>query len=137
MRTILSVAIAAAVVALGSGCCPCTGASQGRRFREGKTLVDAKGMTLYILDRDTTANKSTCNAQCATNWPPLMASGDAKDNGAYTVITRDDGASSGPTRASRCISGRTTRRPATPTATAATTSGISPRPDRGSTALTT
>src|SRR6516165_275148 len=43
-------------------------------------------------------------------------------------------ASSGPTRASRCISGRTTRRQATPTATAAITSGISPHPDRGSTA---
>ena len=39
----------------------------------------------------TTPNKSTCNAQCAINWPPLMAAADAKDNGAYTVVTRDDG----------------------------------------------
>ena len=58
---------------------------------KGKVLVDAKGMTLYILDRDTAPNKSTCNGQCATNWPPLTVSGDAKDSGNWTVVTRDDG----------------------------------------------
>lgn len=58
---------------------------------KGKVLVDAKGMTLYTLDRDTAPNKSTCNAQCAVNWPPLMVSGDAKDSGSWTVVTRDDG----------------------------------------------
>jgi len=58
---------------------------------KGKVLVDAKGMTLYTLDRDTAPNKSTCNAQCAINWPPLMVSGDAKDSGNWTVVTRDDG----------------------------------------------
>ena len=91
MRTIFSVAIAALIVALGSGVALAQAPAKAGDSAKGKTLVDAKGMTLYILDRDTTANKSTCNAQCATNWPPLMASGDAKDNGAYTVITRDDG----------------------------------------------
>jgi predicted lipoprotein with Yx(FWY)xxD motif len=59
---------------------------------KGKVLVDAKGMTLYTLDRDTAPNKSTCNGQCATNWPPLMVSGDAKASGDWTVVTRDDGA---------------------------------------------
>jgi predicted lipoprotein with Yx(FWY)xxD motif len=59
---------------------------------KGKVLVDAKGMTLYTLDRDTAPNKSTCNGQCATNWPPLMVSGDAKASGNWTVVTRDDGA---------------------------------------------
>jgi predicted lipoprotein with Yx(FWY)xxD motif len=58
---------------------------------KGKVLVDAKGMTLYTLDRDTAPNKSTCNAQCATNWPPLMVSGDGKASGDWTVVTRDDG----------------------------------------------
>jgi predicted lipoprotein with Yx(FWY)xxD motif len=91
MRTILSAAIAAAVVALGSGVALAQAPAKAGDSAKGKTLVDAKGMTLYILDRDTTPNKSTCNAQCAINWPPLMAAGDAKDNGAYTVITRDDG----------------------------------------------
>jgi predicted lipoprotein with Yx(FWY)xxD motif len=58
---------------------------------KGKVLVDAKGMTLYTLDRDTTPNKSTCNGQCATNWPPLAVAVDAKDTGDWTVVTRDDG----------------------------------------------
>jgi predicted lipoprotein with Yx(FWY)xxD motif len=58
---------------------------------KGKALVDAKGMTLYILDRDKVVGKSTCNGQCATNWPPFMASADAHEIGSWTVITRDDG----------------------------------------------
>ena len=91
MRTILSVAIAAAIVALGSGVALAQAPAKAGDSAKGKTLVDTKGMTLYILDRDTAPNKSTCNAQCATNWPPLMASADAKDNGAWTVIARDDG----------------------------------------------
>ena len=57
---------------------------------KGKTLVDGKGMTLYVFDRDT-ADKSACNGPCATNWPPLMASADAKAMGKWTIVTRDDG----------------------------------------------
>jgi predicted lipoprotein with Yx(FWY)xxD motif len=57
----------------------------------GKVLVDAKGMTLYTFDRDA-PGKSNCNGQCAQNWPPLMASGDAKSSGDWAVVTRDDGA---------------------------------------------
>lgn len=59
---------------------------------KGKVLVDPKGMTLYTWDRDTTAGKSGCNGQCATNWPPLLAAADAKATGDYTVVARDDGA---------------------------------------------
>src|SRR5215203_5364172 len=57
---------------------------------KGKALVDSKGMTLYIFDRDV-AGKSNCNGQCATNWPPLMAASDAKASGEWTTVTRDDG----------------------------------------------
>src|SRR5690349_11780370 len=57
---------------------------------KGKTLVDDKGMTLYIFDRDS-SGKSNCNGQCATNWPPLQAAADAKPSGDWTVVTRDDG----------------------------------------------
>ncbi len=57
---------------------------------KGKTLVDAKGMTLYTFDKDSTG-KSACNGQCATNWPPLMASS-ASGPANWTVVTRDDGA---------------------------------------------
>jgi predicted lipoprotein with Yx(FWY)xxD motif len=58
---------------------------------KGKALVDTKGMTLYILDRDNVAGKSTCNGQCATNWPPFMAAADGHAMGSWTIITRDDG----------------------------------------------
>ena len=91
MRTILCVAAAAAIVALGSGVAVAQAPAKAGDSEKGKTLVDAKGMTLYIYDRDTTAGKSSCNGNCATNWPPLMAAADAKADGAWTVITRDDG----------------------------------------------
>jgi predicted lipoprotein with Yx(FWY)xxD motif len=64
---------------------PATVAETGK----GKTLVDAKGMTLYTFDKDG-GGKSACNGGCAKNWPPLMAaatSGPAD----WTVVTRDDG----------------------------------------------
>jgi predicted lipoprotein with Yx(FWY)xxD motif len=37
---------------------------------KGKVLVDNKGMTLYMFDKDT-REKSMCNATCAQNWRPL------------------------------------------------------------------
>jgi predicted lipoprotein with Yx(FWY)xxD motif len=36
----------------------------------GTFLVDAKGRTLYLWDADHGA-MSTCNGDCATDWPPL------------------------------------------------------------------
>ncbi len=58
---------------------------------KGQAFVDAKGMTLYTFDKDM-GGKSACNGQCATNWPPLMATADAKGPANWTVIKRDDGA---------------------------------------------
>ena len=40
----------------------------------GKILVNSKGDTLYLFKKDT-GMKSTCTGACATNWPPLRASG--------------------------------------------------------------
>ena len=57
---------------------------------KGKTLVDGKGMTLYTFDKDA-AGKSMCNGPCAENWPPLMASADAKAMGDWSAVRRDDG----------------------------------------------
>ncbi len=57
---------------------------------KGKVLTDAKGMTLYTFDKDA-GGKSACNGPCASNWPPLMASADAKAGDGYTVLARDDG----------------------------------------------
>ncbi len=93
MKQIFAAAIAGAVLSLGATFALAQTAEPAKvgDTSKGKVLVDTKGMTLYTLDRDTTANKSTCNGQCATNWPPLMVSGDAKDSGSWTVVTRDDG----------------------------------------------
>lgn len=53
-------------------------------------LVGANGMTLYTFDKDVAGSgKSACVGQCATNWPPLAATGAA--TGDYSVVTRDDG----------------------------------------------
>lgn len=57
---------------------------------KGKIYVDAKGMSLYTFDKDSTG-KSACNGPCAENWPPLMAAADAKASGDWSVVTRDDG----------------------------------------------
>jgi predicted lipoprotein with Yx(FWY)xxD motif len=55
-------------------------------------LANAAGMTLYTFDKDAAGSgKSACNGPCATNWPPLMAAADAKPEGDYTIVTRDDG----------------------------------------------
>lgn len=55
-------------------------------------LVGPNGMTLYTFDKDTAGSgKSVCNAGCATNWPPLMASDADQPDADYTIVTRDDG----------------------------------------------
>ena len=59
---------------------------------KGKTLVDAKGMTLYTFEKDS-GGKSACNGQCAMSWPPLKAEAGAKASGDWTLVTRDDGSS--------------------------------------------
>ena len=56
-------------------------------------LVGSSGMTLYTFDRDAAGSgKSVCNGPCATNWPPLMATGSDAASGDWSVVTRDDGA---------------------------------------------
>ena len=57
---------------------------------KGKILVDMKGMTLYVFDKDA-AGKSNCNGPCIQNWPALAAAAGAKGSGDWSVVTRDDG----------------------------------------------
>ena len=57
----------------------------------GKYLTDAKGMTLYVYDKDT-KGVSSCTGTCAVNWPPYIA----KDTTAklpqdVTLVKRADG----------------------------------------------
>ena len=40
----------------------------------GPILVDGRGRTLYLFEKDR-AGKSTCSGKCAAFWPPLIASG--------------------------------------------------------------
>jgi len=56
----------------------------------GDVYVDNNGMTIYTFDKDA-AGKSNCNNQCAVNWPPLEAAADAKADGDWTIVVRDDG----------------------------------------------
>jgi predicted lipoprotein with Yx(FWY)xxD motif len=62
----------------------------------GDFLAGEDGKTLYTFSPDTAPNKSTCNGDCATNWPPFLIEGDeqatAGDGVTGTIATfaRDD-----------------------------------------------
>lgn len=81
-----AVAIAAALSAV-----PYSVLAQAPAKTTDGVLTDASGMTLYTFDNDS-GNKSACNGACASNWPPLAVTGDAKASGDWSVVTRDDGA---------------------------------------------
>jgi predicted lipoprotein with Yx(FWY)xxD motif len=61
----------------------------------GKILVDSRGRTLYLFQKDS-GMKSTCTGGCAVEWPPLRATrkptvgGGAKAS-AVATSTRSDG----------------------------------------------
>jgi predicted lipoprotein with Yx(FWY)xxD motif len=90
MKKAFTVAIAAAAVLIAPAVLAQTAPAKTANTSKGPALVDAKGMTLYIFDRDA-AGKSNCNGQCATSWPPLAAPASAQPSGDWTVVTRDDG----------------------------------------------
>jgi predicted lipoprotein with Yx(FWY)xxD motif len=72
--------------------CAALHAADAPAKKSGDVLVNQAGMTLYTYDKDAAGSgKSACNGPCTTNWPPLAADANAKDSGAYTVVTRDDG----------------------------------------------
>jgi predicted lipoprotein with Yx(FWY)xxD motif len=62
----------------------------------GDIVVDAKGMTLYVFDKDTAGSgTSACAGQCLVNWPPLHATSDTPKvdgvTGEVGTITGTDG----------------------------------------------
>ncbi|MFC5694440.1 hypothetical protein ACFPU0_02560 [Pseudomonas sp. GCM10022186] len=69
---------------------PLLGLAAEPAMEKNGMLVDANGMTLYTYDKDSDG-KSACNGQCAQNWPPLMADANAKAEGEWSVVKRDDG----------------------------------------------
>jgi predicted lipoprotein with Yx(FWY)xxD motif len=61
----------------------------------GKIVVDSKGRTLYLFEKDT-GTKSTCSGACAAAWPPFTTSGKPKAGSGVTASllgtsTRSDG----------------------------------------------
>jgi len=83
-------AVSAASPAAQDAPTPTPTAVQSSRLPDGTLmLTDAGGMTLYTFLKDT-AEASNCNGGCATQWPPVAATG-APPSDAWTVITRMDG----------------------------------------------
>src|SRR3569623_1408178 len=87
MKTALTSSLAGLAL---RGACASPNAAPGAMQSGGLTIAD--GMTLYVFDKDAAGSgKSACNGDCATNWPPLMATAGDKASGDYSIITRDDG----------------------------------------------
>ena len=53
-------------------------------------LTDAKGMSLYIFDKDA-GGVSACYDDCAAKWPPYLGKADAKISEGWTLVDRTDG----------------------------------------------
>jgi predicted lipoprotein with Yx(FWY)xxD motif len=54
-----------------------TRAVSTRHTKLGTIIVDSKGRTLYLFEKDKTT-KSNCYGACASLWPPAAASGKPK-----------------------------------------------------------
>lgn len=72
----------------------CVSLSDGKSIvkTENGVLVSMTNMTLYTYDNDQAGSgRSSCNGDCAINWPPLIVESNATSYGSYSIITRDDG----------------------------------------------
>ena len=58
---------------------------------KGQIFTDQAGKSLYTFTKDT-SGVSTCYNSCAVAWPPFTASADAKPTGAWSIVSRKDGA---------------------------------------------
>ena len=96
IASIFLIALSAAAARADSAqAAPPEGLQSGITAREradGWMLADERGMTLYTFDRDeATPGKSSCDAECATSWPPILAPADAQPRGAWSLVARADG----------------------------------------------
>jgi predicted lipoprotein with Yx(FWY)xxD motif len=83
MRRMIAALVLAAAVALavaGTTSAATRATVSTRHGKLGTFLVGAKGMTLYLFEKDKTS-KSRCSGQCAQFWPPLLTSGKPKASG--------------------------------------------------------
>jgi predicted lipoprotein with Yx(FWY)xxD motif len=75
VKAILLVAIALAAAAVGLGraaaATHATGTVSTATSKLGRILVDNRGRTLYLFEKDRQGH-SACARTCATYWPPLL-----------------------------------------------------------------
>jgi predicted lipoprotein with Yx(FWY)xxD motif len=74
---------------------PATTSIALRNSAFGPILVDGSGRTLYLFEADP-KDMSTCNGDCVSVWPPLIAHGTPQaaagiDQSLLTTTTRKDG----------------------------------------------
>jgi predicted lipoprotein with Yx(FWY)xxD motif len=98
----LGVAVAVALSLAGVGAAFAAGHSSSRaatvstaRTGLGRVVVDGRGRTLYLFEKDK-RGRSACSGACATYWPPLHAHGKPTAGGGARqsllgVIRRADG----------------------------------------------
>jgi predicted lipoprotein with Yx(FWY)xxD motif len=72
IAALAAVALIAAGLAGASKSGSATVGAQRSKF--GRILVDARGRSLYLFEKDK-HGMSSCNGACASLWPPLIASG--------------------------------------------------------------
>jgi len=56
----------------------------------GSVMTTPAGATVYTYDQDE-PGKSNCYADCARNWPPVIAAGNAEPYGRMSLANRTDG----------------------------------------------
>jgi predicted lipoprotein with Yx(FWY)xxD motif len=61
-----------------------------RESSAGRIMTTPDGMTVYTFDQDV-GGTSTCYGDCAEEWPPVTAAGDAQAFGEMTIVERTDG----------------------------------------------
>ena len=77
---VASIAAVVAVLAVTATALAATAPSQVKTRKTstlGTILVDSKGKTLYLFEKDK-RGKSSCYGACATNWPPYLTTGKPK-----------------------------------------------------------
>lgn len=57
---------------------------------KGRTLTTRDNLSLYTYDKDP-EGASVCEAGCATNWPPLLATKEDIASGPFSIVARKDG----------------------------------------------
>lgn len=90
IRTLALATALAAVAGLARAEDYASGAVMATKTPDGEILTDAKGMTLYIFDKDK-KGMSSCYDECAKKWPPLAAKTGAAADGDFTLVKRKDG----------------------------------------------